>query len=197
MKRKIVFSLSLVLLLSVGILATIAYFTDDKTIENTFTVGSLKIELEEDYTQNTKILPGLVIDKKPYVTVKKGSEEAYVFICLETTSLINSYIKNMNIDKTKWEEVYQLEENGKVKTLYLYKDDGTNDIVDAKDSDIKLKELFSKITIKSTLNNIDFKDFSSKDKLLIKAFAHQAKINNVADYDKAFEAAKSHFDFSS
>lgn len=85
------------LILVVGsVMGTFAYLTDTKEVVNTFTVGDIKLKLDEakvdaetgkavtpaertaDGNPGVKMLPGRVIDKDPTVTVLAGSEESYV-----------------------------------------------------------------------------------------------------------------------
>lgn len=106
MKKKIV-AICLVLCLAVIALAgaTLAYFTDTKDAENVFTIGSVKIELLEsklhradwgkgeftddeikadaekyqEYLAAQQLMPGVAINKMPYV-VNTGLSDAYVRI---------------------------------------------------------------------------------------------------------------------
>ena len=66
-----------VLLAAVSVLGTVAYLTSDtQTITNTFTVGTINIELTETKPESkqAKIIPGVDIEKDPKVTVKANSE---------------------------------------------------------------------------------------------------------------------------
>ena len=89
MKKKIV-ALCLCIALAVVAIggATLAYFTDTKTATNTFTVGNVKIKLDEkDITKNDgsrteegnayTIYPGATVEKDPTVT-NTGENAAYV-----------------------------------------------------------------------------------------------------------------------
>ena len=75
-----------ILLVVATVFGTLAYFTDQDTVVNTFTVGNVDIELNEsdvDNDGNNKqndyhLQPGLSYDKDPAVTLVKGSEESYV-----------------------------------------------------------------------------------------------------------------------
>lgn len=85
-----------VLLVSLSVGATLAYLTSTDEVENTFTVGDVKIKLDEapvnketgkakeDEERTTegntevRMVPGRLIDKDPTVTVEKGSEDCYV-----------------------------------------------------------------------------------------------------------------------
>lgn len=87
-KNKVLLSLVCAVLLVVAtICGTLAYFTDQEAVVNTFTVGNVEIELHETDEVNRndgtvgkdyKLQPGLSYAKDPVVTLKEGSEESYV-----------------------------------------------------------------------------------------------------------------------
>lgn len=83
MKRKKVAGLigSIVLLAAIGIGATLAYFTDTDTKTNVITMGDIDIELSEPSFPEggmTGVVPNELIEKDPTITVKAGSEDAYI-----------------------------------------------------------------------------------------------------------------------
>lgn len=92
-KKTVAFVLAMVLVFAVTVGITVAYLTSTDNVRNTFTVGSVKINLDEtkvntDGTAVTpvervkaneyKLMPGHTYIKDPTVTVLKGSEESYV-----------------------------------------------------------------------------------------------------------------------
>lgn len=95
-KTKVLLTLACaVLLVAASVMGTLAYLTSTDTVNNTFTIGKVKIELDEAKVgtdgkalkgddanrvkENTyKLMPGHEYDKDPTVTVKAGSEESYV-----------------------------------------------------------------------------------------------------------------------
>lgn len=81
-------TLSMVAILAIG--GTLAYFTDTTEVKtNVFTTGNVDIELEETFEQNSKLLPGVDVEK--VVNVKNvGSENAYVRIHLAVPSMLDS-----------------------------------------------------------------------------------------------------------
>ena len=91
--RRIAMTVALVLvvaLVSVG--GTIAWLTATTTpVTNTFTVGNIDIALAET-TSNYKMVPGNTIAKDPTVTVKANSEACYLFVKIEESSNLKSYI---------------------------------------------------------------------------------------------------------
>lgn len=98
MKKKVVaLIVAMVLCVGIGIGGTIAWLTSTTgTIENVFSVGNVKITLDEtnlgaDAATNPKtttgnsyhLVPGNSYDKDPIVHVDKDSEACYVFIKVE------------------------------------------------------------------------------------------------------------------
>ena len=83
-----------ILLVAGSVLGTVAYLTDSKEVENTFTVGNVQIKLDEavvdqetgvatterteDGNTAVRLIPGRSITKDPTVTVLKDSEDCYV-----------------------------------------------------------------------------------------------------------------------
>lgn len=99
MKKKIVSVCLVVCLLATAIIGTtLAYFTDEKAVTNTFTTGDVTIKLDEtdvgtngvatgegrkEEGNEYHLLPGKTYTKDPMVTVKAGSEECYLFVRVE------------------------------------------------------------------------------------------------------------------
>lgn len=91
--KALLLTLCAVLLVAASVMGTMAYLTSTDKVENTFTVGNVKITLDEakvntDGTPVTpaervkaneyKLLPGHTYTKDPTVTVKAGSESSYI-----------------------------------------------------------------------------------------------------------------------
>lgn len=90
--KALLMTLCAVLLVAASVLGTMAYLTSTDEVENTFTVGNVKITLDEakvnaDGTVNGnervkgneyKLMPGHTYTKDPTVTVKKPSVDSYV-----------------------------------------------------------------------------------------------------------------------
>lgn len=84
MKKKILALSVCVVMLAVAIVGgTLAYFTDTDDATNVFTVGNVDITLVENFTQNSKLLPGSQtknnIPKEVKIELNAGSEDAYVW----------------------------------------------------------------------------------------------------------------------
>ena len=91
--KALLLTLCAVLLVTASVLGTLAFLTSTDEVKNTFTVGSVNITLDEAKvkTDGTPVegaarvkaneyhlLPGHTYTKDPTVTVKDGSESAYV-----------------------------------------------------------------------------------------------------------------------
>ena len=106
--KALLLTLCAVLLVAASVLGTMAYLTDKETVTNTFTVGKVKITLDEAKVntngepvnassikvdkvedaprvgENTyKLMPGHEYVKDPTVHVDIDSEESYVFVKVE------------------------------------------------------------------------------------------------------------------
>lgn len=85
--KTLVALLSLVLLLGCSLGGTLAWLSDSTDpVINTFTVGDVNIELDETTGTEYKIVPGVDIDKDPFVTVVDGSEACWLFVKIEESA---------------------------------------------------------------------------------------------------------------
>ena len=78
LNRKLVLVLSLVLSLALATGGTLAYLTDRDSAANVFTIGNVDIELNEDFIQDSTLLPGVDVEKKPTIT-NTGKNDAWVW----------------------------------------------------------------------------------------------------------------------
>ena len=92
-KKAMLMTLCAIILVVATVFGTMAYLTSTDTVTNTFTVGNVKITLDEAKvdtdgstvegaarvkTNEYKLMPGHTYTKDPTVTVVDGSEESYV-----------------------------------------------------------------------------------------------------------------------
>lgn len=128
-KRKaLLLSLCAVLLVVASVMGTMAYLTDSAEVKNTFSVGKVKIDLDETDVDNSTpnadrdkansyiLVPGQTYTKDPIVYVKADSEDSWVFVkvvngiaAYEGTPTIASQIETNGwtaLDKTKYPGVY-------------------------------------------------------------------------------------------
>jgi len=86
-KRTIIAAIVLLLVLIVG--GAVAYFTDTDAKTNTFTIGNVKIELNEEHwvpADAEGMMPGETVAKDPVVK-NIGGNDAYVFAKVEIPCL--------------------------------------------------------------------------------------------------------------
>ena len=95
------------LLVAAGVFGTLAYLTGTDTVNNTFTVGNVKITLDEAKvtTDGTPVegadrvkaneyhlLPGHTYTKDPTVTVKANSEACWLFVQVTKSENLDTFI---------------------------------------------------------------------------------------------------------
>ena len=95
------------LLVAAGVFGTLAYLTGTDTVNNTFTVGNVKITLDEAKvtTDGTPVegadrvkaneyhlLPGHTYTKDPTVTVKANSEACWLFVKVTESANLDDFI---------------------------------------------------------------------------------------------------------
>lgn len=95
----------LVAAMSIG--GMLAYFTDEESKTNTFTVGKVEITLTEPNWDEAaaeefnKLIPTRTIPKDPTITVAEGSQTAYTFMKVELSEdfadLLQAYATKMEI----------------------------------------------------------------------------------------------------
>jgi hypothetical protein len=91
-KKTVALLLAIVLVVGCAVGGTVAWLTQTTgSIVNTFTVGNIGITLTEAAT-NFKMVPGQPITKDPKVTVAGGSEACWLFIKMEKSTNLDTYI---------------------------------------------------------------------------------------------------------
>lgn len=80
MKKKLTAVALIVCMIAIMLVgATMAYFTDKtEDVENTFTVGSVQIELKEDFVQASQLMPGMDVNKDAWIE-NVGTNDAWVW----------------------------------------------------------------------------------------------------------------------
>ena len=158
------------LLVAASVFGTMAYLTSTDTVTNTFTVGKVKIKLDEASVNTDgslvegaarvkansyKLLPGHTYNKDPMVTVLSGSEPSYVkmTVTFSKASALDAIFAPTGAELTS---IF----NGCDSANWIYKDntkDATADTrtyefwyketVGAPDGDVALDALFDSITV--------------------------------------------------
>lgn len=125
-KKALVLSVCAMLLVAATVIGTIAYLTDTSSAVNTFTVGKVEISLDEtdiDNDSNTKanqyhLIPGTEYVKDPTVTMKAGSEAAYVrmIMTVHNYSAVKAMIADQKNGLTEFADLL----GGMDETVWLY-----------------------------------------------------------------------------
>ena len=93
MKKTLTVVIALVLVVVMSVAGTVAYLTASTgPVVNTFTVGNIDITLAESENLNLKMVPGNVIAKDPKVTVVGGSEACWLFVKVEKSGNLDSFV---------------------------------------------------------------------------------------------------------
>lgn len=163
---------------------------------NTFAGGTIAIKLDEALvgtdgkaitgeeaqrvTSNRyKCFAGAVLDKDPTPTVLKGSEECYLFLCVEN-GLDERF--TMNYDTTSWLKVAESEG----KAVYAY---NTRVDASASETDIVLNPIFTTVTVSEELTAEDIAALGEKT-LSVTAYAVQT---NSLTSEEAIDIAVAQF----
>ena len=221
-------------LVAVSIFGTMAYLTDTDAVTNTFTVGHVDIKLDEaDVDKNGVIetgadnkplprveaneyhlLPGHTYVKDPTVTVRKGSEDAFIRLLVTVTNIdgltkaipqasYGDYYTTINDktvfllqklcegwDPTQWACVGYTQKNAGDLGVYEFRYVGEKTWIGATE-DKKLDPLFDTITLPDFFNN-DEMDLIDGVKVEVVAHAIQADgfvdADGNPDVDAAWEA---------
>lgn len=199
-KRYGIVAALLLLVLAAGV-GTYAWLTATQSLENVFTVGSFgptdkkpdptdpekpgtdandngAYLFETKWVADSKIVPGATADKNPNVGIKKGSDDAYVFIYVKN-AMVKDGIAATDTPyftlNNNWKPV-----DGKVSTsadgkylsgLFMYAKGATAGpaVLGAKDAatDVYTGELFSKVVFPGTL---DGSMVANKPKMTVSAY---------------------------
>ena len=200
-----------VLLVTATIFGTMAYLTSTDEVVNTFTVGSVAIQLDEakantDGTlvegadrvdaNSYKLLPGHTYAKDPMVTVLSGSENSYIRMTVtvskaaELDAIFDPQKANLlsifnGYDSTNW--IYQGETDDTTNNTRTY-EFWYKDTVSALEEDVALDALFDSITVPGEINNDQLKTIEGMT-ITGNAYAIQADgFNDAAAAWAAFPA---------
>lgn len=198
-KRYGIVAALLLLVLAAGV-GTYAWLTATQSLDNVFTVGSFgptdkkpdptdpekpgsdenndAYLFETKWVENSKIVPGATADKNPNVGIKKGSDNAYVFIYVKNAMVKNGtaatdtpYFTLNNNWKPVDGKVSASADGKYLSGLFMYAKDATAGpaVLGAKDAatDVYTGELFSKVVFPGTL---DGSMVANKPKMTVSAY---------------------------
>lgn len=206
--KALLLTLCAVLLVAASVMGTMAYLTSTDKVENTFTVGSVTITLDEAKvnTDGTpaapaervkaneyKLLPGHTYTKDPMVTVLNGSEASYIkmTVTFSKASALDAIFAptGANLisifngyDSANW--IYKdntKDANADTRTYeFWYKE-----TVGAPTADVALDALFDSITVPGTITN---EQLATIEGMTITVNAYAIQADGFANADAAWAA---------
>ena len=212
--KALLLTLCAVVLVIATVFGTMAYLTSTDEVQNTFTVGQVKITLDEAKvnpdgtlvykedgqtpvdrvsTNSYKLLPGHTYNKDPMVTVLKGSEPSYVKMTV-TFSKANELDAIFAPDGANLISIF----NGYDATNWIAKGntkDATADTrtyefwyketVSAPDADVPLDALFDSITVPGEITN---EQLATIEGMTITVNAYAIQADGFANAEAAWAA---------
>lgn len=209
MKKKVVIILSSALLLiTATVLTSFAFLKDEKMVVNTFSVGDVRITLDEtDVDENGiaiegaqrvieneyHLLPGKTYIKDPTVTILSGSQDSYVRMLVtidhiaELKTIFGDDFLPGNFvneyEQEKWLYIGNTEDvlNNSVTYEFRYYKI-VNGYEEKIAKDIKLEPLFQTFTLPGTITG---KQLETIKNLKIVVIAHAMQANGFEDDEEA------------
>ena len=175
--KALLLTLCAVLLVTASVLGTMAYLTSTASVENTFTVGSVAITLDEtdvdnstadanrDQANSYKLMPGHTYTKDPTIHVAAASEDCYLFVKVanEITAIEGETTVAAQMTAKGWVAV-----DG-VTGVYVYTQSNAPAVV-AGGSNVTV---FDNFTISGTVDNATLATYNNKT-ITVTAYAIQA-----------------------
>lgn len=179
--KALLLTLCAVLLVTASVLGTMAFLTSTDEVKNTFTVGQVKITLDEAQVDESgnpvegaarvkansyKLLPGHTYKKDPIVHVASTSEDCYLFVKVDNQIAA--------IEATNAEVASQMTQKGWATVegaagVYVYTQNSTPAVV-VGGSNVTV---FDDFTISGTVNNTTLATYNGKT-ITVTAYAIQA-----------------------
>lgn len=206
--KALILTLCAVLLVTASMLGTMAYLTSTDEVENTFTVGQVKIKLDEAKANTDgslvagaarvkansyKLLPGHTYNKDPMVTVLNGSEASYVKMTVtfsKANELDAIFAPNgadlINIfngyDSANW--IYKGNTKDAAADTRTY-EFWYKEAVGAPTADVALDALFDSITVPGTITN---EQLATIEGMTITVNAYAIQADGFANAEAAWAA---------
>ena len=146
MKKKLIIAVAFALALGCAFGATFAYLATKDTIQNTFVVGNVDVELTETEggeSHEFPVVPGSDIDKTAIATVKANSAACYLFVELTPSENFPAFLTYAPNKTAGWQAVegedgvyyISVEKKAEDQSFHVLEDDEV-----ALDEDLMTKE---------------------------------------------------------
>lgn len=183
----IIGTLAAALLLVIPVSSSLAWLTaSSDPVVNYFAGSTIALTLDESPVDTDgkttegdrvkenhyKYVAGAVLDKDPTVTILKGSEECYVYVCVDNELPAELFTLNINTDA--WEQV------GASENMVIYR---YSSVVASSDEDTVLTPIFTTVTISEDLTAGDIEELGSRT-LSVTAFAIQTASLETGEADE-------------
>ena len=211
--KALLLTLCAVVLVIATVFGTMAYLTSTDEVTNTFTVGQVKIKLDEAKANpdgslvanadrvkanSYKLLPGHTYNKDPMVTVLSGSEASYIkmTVTFSKASALDAIFAPTGADmtsifngydSTNWIAKGNTEDTAKNTRTYEF---WYKEAIGAPTADVALDALFDSITVPGSITNDQLKTIKDMT-ITVNAYAIQADgFETEAAAWAAFDAQK-------
>ena len=210
--KALLVTLSAVAMVIATVFGTMAYFTDQDVVTNTFTVGQVHLTLDEknvdqdqdkdgeiperDKENQYRLIPGHTYEKDPTVTIEKNSEASYVYMTV-TVQNYENLTKALPQSDYYADGVFLLQNlcDWKADSPWQYKGfkDGKyrfvyQNTVSGGENGTKLPALFNEITVPGADIDNDSIKYLENVQIVVNAYAVQE-----AGFDNYNEAWKATF----
>lgn len=213
--KALLLMLCAVLLVAASVLGTMAYLTSTDSVENTFTVGNVKITLDEAKVgtdgkaltgndaarvkaNDYHLLPGGTYDKDPTVHIQPKSEKSYVRLLVTITNYTDAaqvldktdrgviLLENYVDESADWTHVAAGYKQDTTKDTATYEFRYKETVSNSSTTDVvNLPALFTKITIPGSLTN---DQIAKLDGVKINVVAQAIQADGFANADAAWGA---------
>lgn len=92
LNRKWIMVIALVMSMAMATGGTLAYLTDRDTVENTFTMGNVDIEVEENFPDD-EMYPGVKVEKEAGIKNVHNTSDAWVWMTVSVPNKLVNYIE--------------------------------------------------------------------------------------------------------
>ena len=206
--KALLLTLCAVVLVIATVFGTMAYLTSTDEVTNTFTVGQVKIKLDEAKANpdgslvanadrvkanSYKLLPGHTYNKDPMVTVLSGSEASYIkmTVTFSKASALDAIFAPTGADmtsifngydSTNWIAKGNTEDTAKNTRTYEF---WYKEAIGAPTADVALDALFDSITVPGTITN---EQLATIEGMTITVNAYAIQADGFANAEAAWDA---------